>query len=160
MPNPTYLAAMLFAATCFAQTPDAPKFYKLDFVVKEVEATKVVNARSYSTMISDKSIWPNSIRAGSKVPYNTSGTQYQYAEVGVNIDCRAAMEIGSELSLVVNAEVSSTAPESPQNTPIIRQNKWASTVLVPIRKPVIIFSSDDAITKRQMQLELTATPVK
>jgi hypothetical protein len=30
---------------------------------------------------------------------------------------------------------------------------------VPIRKPTVIFSSDDTTTKHQMQVELTATPI-
>jgi hypothetical protein len=40
---------------------------------------------------------------------------------------------------------------------LIRQTKWSSNVIVPIGKPTVIFSSDDATTKGQMQLELTAT---
>lgn len=159
------ILVMVCAGTCLAQTAESSKFYKLDFVVKDVEAGKVLNARAYSTMIStEKSNSPNAIRAGSKVPYATSAaagnTQFNYAEIGVNIDCRSATEVGSELSIVVSAEVSTTAQESMTPTPIIRQNKWAATVLVPIRKPVIIFSSDDATSKHQMQLELTATPIR
>lgn len=160
-----FLTGMLFAGTCFAQNPESSKFYKLDFVVKEVDGGKVLNARAYSTNIStEKGTAGSSIRAGSKVPYLTSpapgSTQYNYADVGVNIDCRQAIEVGNELSLFVSAEVSTTAQDSPPATPIIRQNKWGSMVLVPIRKPVIIFSSDDVTSKHQMQLELTAIPLK
>jgi hypothetical protein len=43
--------------------------------------------------------------------------------------------------------------------PTIRQNRWVSTVAVPLKKPTVIFSSDDLTSKRQMQLELTATPI-
>jgi hypothetical protein len=32
-------------------------------------------------------------------------------------------------------------------------------VIVPLKKPTVIFSSDDLTTKHQMQLELTATPI-
>jgi hypothetical protein len=161
----SFLAVTIFAGTCLAQTPEAAKFYKLDFVVKEVDGGKVLNARAYSTNIStEKSSPGSSIRAGSKVPYPTStapgSTQFNYAEVGVNIDCRSATEVGNELSVIINAEVSSTAQESSMSVPIIRQNKWSSIVVVPIRKAVVVFSSDDATSKHQMQLELTAVPIK
>jgi hypothetical protein len=32
-------------------------------------------------------------------------------------------------------------------------------VIVPVKKPTVIFVSDDMSSKRQMQLELTATPI-
>jgi len=41
----------------------------------------------------------------------------------------------------------------------VRQNKWGSIVLVALRKPTVIFSSDDLTSKHQVQLELTATPI-
>jgi hypothetical protein len=33
-------------------------------------------------------------------------------------------------------------------------------VIVPVGKPTVIFSSDDVASKGQMQLELTASPIK
>jgi hypothetical protein len=38
--------------------------------------------------------------------------------------------------------------------------KWNAPVIVPLRKATVIFASDDPSSKRQMQLELTATPIK
>ena len=156
-----FLPFILLAGTCFAQNPDAAKFYKLDFVVKEVEGAKVLNARSHSMIVStDKSAQPGSIRSGSKVPYATSVGQFNYAEVGVNIDCRSVQELPGELSMIITADISSTAQEQATSNPVIRQNRWNSTVLIPVRKPTVVFSSDDLTTKRQMQLEVTATPLK
>jgi hypothetical protein len=44
---------------------------------------------------------------------------------------------------------------------VVRQAKWSSIVLIPIRKgPTVIFSSDDPASKRQLQLEVTATPLQ
>ena len=158
------LALVLFLGTCFAQAPESSKFYKLDFVVKEVEGTKVLNARSYSMIVSTEQPSPaSSIRAGSRVPIFSSpgSTQYTYTEVGVNIDCRSAQQLGNELSLVVTADITSTAQDpATASPPVLRQNKWNSIVVVPIRKPLVVFSSDDATSKRQMQLELTATPIR
>jgi len=155
------LLLALVAGACLADEPVPPKFYKLDFVVKEVEGTKTVNARTYSVMVStqDKG-HACSIRTGGKVPFST-GKEYMYLDVGVNIDCRNLNEVQSGLSMWVEAEISSVVPESTTNPdrPFMRHNNWGSTVLVPFKKPTVIFSSDELTGKHQIQLELTATPI-
>jgi hypothetical protein len=180
----TVLVAALVAGACFAQSeaakpaePPPPKYFRLDFVVKELDSGKVVNSRAYSMTISTgpQNTGPqnrvSSIRAGSRVPVSTKSGEYTYLDVGVNIDCNSAKEVQNQLALNVIADVSTTANDTSTgpaglggstNTPgqpIIRQNRWSGDVLVPLRKATTIFSSDDATTKRQMQLELTATPI-
>ena len=162
-------AVAITLATAFAQNPESAKnaepgkFYKLDFVVKEVEGGKVLNARAYSTIIAGDTRETAAIRAGTKVPVSvgSSGTSFQYVEVGVNIDCRSLKEVQRDLSLYVSAEVSSLPSEPAQVTmsPAVRQNRWSSWVIVPLRRATPIFSSDDPTSKRQMQLDLTATPI-
>ena|SRR5277367_3293111 len=160
----SFLTLALMAGTGFAESAEPPKFYKLDFVVKEVEGGKVVNSRAYSILASTESSYSASIRAGSKVPLpasSASGSPVAYADVGTNIDCRSLREVQQhDLALNVSADIASTVREQGSNEPpVIRQNKWTSSVIVPLRKASLIFSSDDATTKRQLQLELTATPV-
>ena len=160
--------ALLLAGTCFGEDAAPQKFYKLEFVVKEVEGGKALNARSYWATVGTEP-GPGTvcaIRTGSKVPIPTgpSAREYQYYDLGVNLDLRAVKEVGGELTLSISADVSSTLQESatataPTLPPVVRQNKWTSTVRVPLRKPTVIFSSDDATGKHQMQLELTATPI-
>jgi hypothetical protein len=156
------------AASGFSQDAGAkaaaeqPKYFRLDFVVKELDAGKVTNSRNYSMTISTGETMTSVIRAGSKIPITTGGgaesTGLTYIDVGVNIDCRAAKEIQGDLALNISAEISSAATTSPP--PLIRQTKWSANVIVPLRKSTLVFSSDDAATKGQMQLELTATPIK
>jgi hypothetical protein len=150
----------LTAGICAAQS-DNVKYFHLDFVVKELEGGKVINARHYSatTVTGDHSC---TIRSGNKVPVQTGSSgpdsgQYTYVDVGVNIDCRAAKELDGSLALNVSAEISSAV--SAQKQPLIRQTKWSSNVIVPIGKPTVVFSSDDVTTKGQTQLELTATAI-
>ncbi len=159
-----FLTAMVAAETAWSQTesakPAAPeKYFRLDFAVKEVEGAKTVNARTYSITISTNQNFSSSVRTGSKVPVPTVGGSFNYLDVGVNIDCRNAKEVQNQLALYVSAELSTVPSEAPGPAPVIRQNRWSSGVLIPIRKPTVIFSSDDLTSKRQMQLELTATPV-
>lgn len=157
------LALALAAASCAAQSPELAKFYKLDFIMKEVENNKVIASHAYSLMVSNDKANSSSLRAGSKVPVEVVTNSIQFYDAGVNIDCRNVREENNELSLYVTAEISTTIRENPANErqpPVMRQNKWSSMVLIPLRKPTVIFSSDDPSSKRQMQFELTATPVK
>lgn len=161
------LTLAIFGAAVFGQNSPAPageqpKYYNLEFQVKELEGSKVVNARSYYMMISSESN-PAGLRTGGRIAYATGhGEQVNFMEVGVNIDCRKAQERGGELMLMVNADISTVLPPAeaiPNAPPLIRQNRWVSNVVVPLRKPTVIFSSDDSMGKRKMQLELTATPI-
>ncbi len=168
MRNMTVLAFVFIAAvgSCYAQDKvvEDPKFYRLDFVVKEVEGGKVVNARNYSMTISnEKNSAGGSIRSGDKIPVLASGdkaAQYTYIEMGVNIDCRSAVEVSDRLAVNVAADISSVGAERTSLPPLIRNTKWSSRVLIPLRKPQTIFLADDTNSKMQMQLELTATPIR
>jgi hypothetical protein len=172
----TMSVLMLLAASApgFSQDDKAAapeqKFYHLDFVVKELEGGKVTNARNYSMNIATgKGAQGSSIRSGGKVPVQ-SGTlpigdktnvQFTYVDVGVNIDCRAAKELPDHLAMIVVSDVNSALHSSDHAMPpVIRKTQWSSEVLIPLRKPTTIFSSDDAGTKIQMQLEVTATPLR
>ena len=166
------LALTMAPGSGFAQNQDASKtlepqkFYRLEFVVKEVEGGKVLNARTYSTTVAAdaKDLGSTSIRTGGRVPIETETgdiKSLQYLDIGVNIDCRAIREVERALSLYVSADISSVPSDAatPGVAPTIRQNRWSSLTIVPLKKPTLIFSSDDPTSKRQMQLELTATPI-
>jgi hypothetical protein len=164
-----FLISAMLAGTCLAQSEknkdEQQKFYRLDFVIKEVADGKVVNARSYAIMISTGHSG-DFIRTGSKVPRQTGNPSnpYEYIDVGVNIDCRAGREVENQLALEVRAEVSNLVPGQTPGSgplpPLLRENKWSSHALVPLRKQTVIFSSDDPTSTHKMQVELTATPIK
>src|SRR6266404_3853455 len=91
-----------------------PAFYRLDFVVKEVESGKVVNSRSYSSMVAVGS--NGSIRTGGRtpVPTGTGGglspltqAQYTFYDTGVNIDFKDLRELPDRLALQVTVDISS-----------------------------------------------------
>ena len=153
------------AQTTGAETTKAaqPKsFYQMTFVVKEVDGDRVVNTRTYFTSASTYGL-PSSIRAGEKVPFASgegSSTVWQQIDVGVAIDCREVEMIGDRLSLRVTATVDSVAAREEKNTrqPVIRNNRWDAAVIVPLRQPTIIFSSDDPFSTQKVQLQLTVNP--
>ena len=184
MLRPTIILGLvgLISLRCLAQSdPSSPQnkpsvpqiaegasntFYQLSFVVKEVENERVINTRSYSMIVHGTE--RSSIRAGEKVPFSsTSGTtsQWQQIDVGVNIDCRQLEVTGNRASLDLKAEISSVMESSktdspPPSLPIIRNNQWESKVVVPVKQPSVLFSSDDPASKRTMRLELTVTPIR
>lgn len=177
---------MSFGQISFAQestpAPEATKapqspahFYHLDFVVQELGADgKPTNSRSYSSTVStDPHDHGTSIRTGSKLPIATGSsssgngrelldTQWQYVDVGVNIDVHSAREVGRQLSLELIADVSSMATPSDANIhhPVIRQNKWQASALIPIGKATVVFTSDSLDSKGSMQIVATATALQ
>ena len=160
------LIALLLAAPVLAQ--EGTKFYRLDFVLKELEENKVVSQKTYSTSMStDERQKGALIRSGTKVPYRSGAGNDNYVDVGVNIDCQRIQEVNGQLVVQVSAEI--TSVPAPSGTPgesavpgipVVRQNRWNSVAVVAIAKATTLFSSDDLNTKRKLQLELTATPIK
>jgi hypothetical protein len=155
----------LIASACLAQDADKTepqKFYRLDFLVKELEAGKTVNSRSYFMTVEVGAKQRSEFRTGSQIPFQSSPGTWQQVDVGTNFDCFEMKEVPAGLSLSLFAQVKSVLEQpSPgaSEHPVIRQNSWRSTVVLPIKKPTIVFSSDDPASKRQMQVELTATPI-
>jgi len=102
------------------------------------------------------------------VPVYTSGggggnTQFTYLDLGVNIDCHDVRELTGQLTLSITADIAAATTETGSSSnpnPVIRQYKWNSAVIVPLRKATQIYSSEDLGSKRKFQLELTATPIK
>ena len=121
--------AVVGVANCgsaIAQSSDTgTKFYRLDFVVKEVESGKVVSSRAYSTMVSTEAGHGRdggSIRAGTRIPININSPDskepnIQYMDVGVNIDCSAVRMTNGQISMAVTAEVSTLAVEPAREGP-------------------------------------------
>lgn len=167
----TFLLTVLMAGGCFAQSeppkaaapqPAEKKYFHLDFVVKELEGGKTINARAYAMNVATDNE-RTSIRTGNKLPVPSGGPgskAFTFVEVGTNIDCWNAKEIQNQLALSVSVDISSAATEPDLPGPVVRQGKWSSPVIVPLRKPTVVFSSDDPTSKRQMQLEITASPIK
>ncbi len=188
-PITTFVAVFtlsLLPAAMRAQTPrdnaSAPqqRFYRVHFAVAELDgAGKVTNTRNYDETIATagggQSVGDQQIKTGSRVPIatgsyasngnpaNLANTQFQYIDLGVNLDVREATEHGEMLGFRLKAEVSSVAHQTEiggVGEPVIRQNVWDSTVLVPMGKPTVVFSSDDLDSKGKMQVEVTATRIE
>ena len=165
------VAIAMLAAPSFPQSPNAPapavqvrqeepaKFFRLDFILKELEGGKVINSRSYSTSASTRaSDGGCSIRSGDKVGRSDGSGKISYIDIGVSIDCNNLRLVDNQLAIHLSVDISNPSTE-PHPEVVIRENRWSATTLVPIRKAVTLFSSDSTTSKGQTQLELTATPL-
>jgi hypothetical protein len=165
------LALVAFAGYLTAQ--DAPakhdespdRYYRLDFVVKDVQDGKLLDSRNYFAFISNSTRGgrpTTSVRAESKVTLR-AGSDYREFDLGTGIDCGYRADTKDTLGLNVNVDVTSLVPGEDKSVtnpiPIVRKNRWQSDLSVTLRKPTTIFSSDDVSSKRKLQIELTATPI-
>ncbi len=146
--------------------------YQLDFKLSEIEDGKKINSRSYSMLAQAGGVL-SKLRLGARVPVPTGGfrsdtanalvnTQYQYMEAGMNIDCRIQEQEGA-LALNVTVDSSSfthPAQDNPIKQPVMNQLKFDLSTIVGIGRPTVISTADDPSSKRQFQLEVTATKVK
>ena len=142
--------------------------YRLDFSFNEVADGKNVNTRHYSMVLTANDT--NEVKIGTRVPVATGtngpslpATQFQYLDIGTNIWAQLR-EHGDELMLTVRSDVSNLDTNNSAGpvggNPVIRQIKISGSTLLATGKPIVIGSMDDPNSKRQFQLEVTATKLR
>ncbi len=138
---------------------DPTHFYRLEFVVKELDQGKLLNQRSYTMGIAasgatERRDWW-SLRAGTKV-----AARNQYVDVGFNVDVRGDEVGNGTLQLRIKADLSSIPPDVPSGDamPPIRQMRIEEAVLIPLNHPTAVFAGEDPASRHQFQLEVTAVP--
>lgn len=147
--------------------PEKPKdeqplsFYKLEFVLRELQDGKVVNTRNYMMTIRNNE-WGRT-KAGARVPIKTGDTM-QYLDIGVNIECMV-VDRNEYVSLSTTIEVSSfalseQAPTLSDLPPVLRQFRTSMAAVVPINKQTVIGTIDDANSTKRYEIAVTATKMK
>ncbi len=138
------------------------KFYKLDFVVRELEGGKTVSTRNY-TLITKTGDWQQ-LRVGTRVPLSIEEKKVQYQDIGLSVDCRI-LEGPGKAALVAKAEISSFAnPEGDKanlsGTPLMRHVQMNTSAPLSPGKAVVMSGVDELNSNHRFQLEVTATEVK
>jgi hypothetical protein len=139
--------------------------YRVDFTLTEVNDGKRTNARNYSliTQVGHR----DKLRVGGRVPVATTEgpslpqMQFQYLDIGMNIDC-TVQELDGAVLLTSTIEASSVAPQRDEQThqPVIRQMRFEIRTVLSPGKPTMISSMDDPTSKERFQVEVTATKVR
>jgi hypothetical protein len=134
--------------------------YRIEFTVREIEDGKRLNSRNYMMVVEDGD-W-GKIRLGNRVPYKSTENQFQYQDVGMNIDCRPR-EREDSVALVIHVDFSSLAPQTemaPTFNPVFRTERTDVGSVVTPGKPTLVATMDDVVTNRRFEIEVTATKVK
>ena len=134
--------------------------YRLDFAINELEDGRKINSRQYSLDLNANDA--NAIEIGTRVPVEAKQGEMQYIDLGTNIWSRVK-ERDNGLALEVRAAVTSFASpdQAGRNSmPLLRQMKINGSTLIAPGRPTVVGSVDDPNSKRQFQLEVTATKLK
>jgi hypothetical protein len=167
MRTQTLLTAVLICLPAFAQdnkehstaTP-----YQVEYIIHDASDPSAKNGRHYILQLDNMNTRAN-IRSGAKAPYATStapngvGTQWNYADIGVNIECRL-YERDGHLMMTSNFEINSLAPNS-QNAPApaISQVRTETGTVVALGKQMALLTIDDPQMPKKLRVIAVVTPV-
>jgi hypothetical protein len=174
------LVALLAAVSTTAQqaVPAKPEesFYRLDFVLRELEDGKVINTRSYSLWLSSVVEGSRggrggggSIRAGNDMPAVSTAqgdkpAGVTYKNTGISIDCTLTESASGPVMSMSGSIVNVVTPDQGQDNkmllPVFRSINLNAYTLLALGKPTLISSVDDPGSKRRFQLEVTGTKLR
>jgi hypothetical protein len=139
-------------------------FYKIQFVLREVQDKKVLNSRSYTMVLEDHK--QGSTKIGNRVPVPTGASQFQYIDVGINITANVHGE-GPLVQLDSAIEVSSFALPEQEKTasaaggaPIVRQIHANLSPVLHAGEQSVIGIITDATSTREYEIAATVTKMK
>lgn len=150
------------------QPPTPVHSYRLDFSINELEDGKKVNSRQYSLDVNNGLSFGGRIQAGTRVPAMKDGSMIlkgdgsvNYLDVSTSINVSRVTERENGLSLDFVCDVQSPASPAGMNSPpVLRTLNISGSAVLTIGKAAVIGVADDPNSKRQFQLELTATQLK
>jgi type II/III secretion system protein len=166
------------AETAKSEKPALLHAYRVDFSINEMEDGKKINSRRYSVNL-NAGDWQK-LKIGTRVPVATGSfsgtgketnplvnTQFQYIDVGTNIDCHLDQRGDDFVGLQVRSDFSNFSTPEEQHPsqpilkqPIIRQIAINGSTLVQPGKTVVIGTVDDPNSNREFQLEATVTRLR
>lgn len=169
------LTSLMLCVLCIpglapAQERSDPAVYRVEFQLRDSADKAAPVVRRYSMLVDPTG--KGSFRLGQRVPYSTGqvqtvssgstpvlSSQFQYADVGVNIDCRLR-ETGSKVSLNSDLDISTVAPPDtgvPSNpmAPTFGTLRLAISAVLTPGKPATVASIDDPVTHRKFEVEAT-----
>lgn len=153
-----------------AQSAPMDGFYKLSFVLYELEDGKRTNQREYSLMAKSGG-GPASVRVYTRIPMYTEEKKVNYINAGVEIRCslKDTMPLGKvqascEFEISNFAHIPNPATDSaggpaslPTGAPVLRTTNASTFAVLTPGKPAVISTIDDVNSKKRTQIEVTAT---
>ena len=146
--------------------PEAPRpihSYHLEFSLNELEDGKKINSRQYSMDVSTASN-NGRVQAGTRVPIVKADGSVDYLDVSTRISVSHIVERDGALSIDFSCDVQSPAPADGASglgkLPILRTLSMNGAAILTVGKAAMVSVADDPNSKRQFQLEVTATQLK
>lgn len=144
---------------------EAGPVFRVEYVVREVDrvmkGVERTNSRSYVLLARNDRM--TKLRVGSRVPYAVGEKSFQYADIGMDIDCQVA-EQDSSLKLSTLIESSSLAGRETltdwTGNPAFRHMRFEEDSEVLPGKPTLIGSLDEVDSNRRYEIEVTVTKVR
>jgi hypothetical protein len=145
-----------------SQAAQPEQSFQLTLTLKVTDHGKVITDQTYLLAATERHA--PSIRDGDKYPISTESdggkVQYQYIDVGTNIDFRDLHLLGSSLAMTINIENSSAVPDAVlKGTPVIRNTRYAVSPVAPIGKQITIYSSNDPANGHKVEIQLLVQPL-
>jgi hypothetical protein len=155
-----------------------PVVYKTELNIRDGSAAAAQSGRRYTILIDTTG--KGTFKVGNRVPYATGSflpgpgpgvpgmpplvnTQFQYFDVGVNIDCQVR-EIVGKVNLRADLDISNLIPPDKASmgsvpNPTISQIRININAIVNPGRPTVVASIDDPVTMRKFEVEATVTKV-
>jgi hypothetical protein len=166
-----------------ASEPKKPESsLKVSVVVTELDGAKKISSLPYTFFVNvdDAHQRPTQVRVGLRVPITTgtftptAPTQFQYMDIGTNLDCTAVTTADNRYKLALSVEVSylssidekktpSVAGESlnvAAGNPIVQRFTSSYNLLIRDGQTIEATSTTDPISGRVLQISITANAVK
>lgn len=147
--------------------------YRVQFDIRDASDTTAKAPRRYTMIVNPGS--KSTLRVGTRVPYATGSlqpgtgqgggvtplvsTQYQYADIGVNIDC-TLQEAGAKVRLNADLEMSSVLKREEAgipHAPTIASIRVSIGAALAMNKPVLVASVEDPVTLHKFDVEAGVT---
>jgi hypothetical protein len=132
--------------------------YRFDFSINELEDGKKLNTRKYSMNLSDYSGGGQDLKIGTRVPIRSEDTKFQYLDIGTSIHARLPWSTPPTLDVIAEFTGFASPEEATKGDhPLLRQMRISGSTTLILNKPMIIGSVADPNSKREFELEVTAT---
>jgi hypothetical protein len=135
--------------------------YRFDFSINELEDGKKLNTRKYSMNLSDYSGGGQDLKIGTRVPIRSEDGKFQYLDIGTSIHVRLPWTTPATLDVIADITGFASPEEATKSDhPLLRQMRIAGSTTLVLNKPMIIGSVADPNSKREFELEVTATKLQ
>jgi hypothetical protein len=146
--------------------------FKVEFNIHDGSDAAARAGRRYTMLIEANT--KGTFRVGTKVPYATGSfqagvggavsplvnTQFNYADIGVNIDCHVSDIVNGKLVLHSTLDLSTLVPHDKgaamnPPSPTIAQLRIEINDVLMLGKTTLVASIDDPVTMRKFDVEVT-----